>query len=308
VTQPAGSSPAPQPPARAARTWTVLELLRWTTGHFSERGIEGARLDAECLLAHALGSTRLRLYLDFEKPVSESERAVFRELVRRRVAERVPVAQLLGRKEFWSLALRVTPDVLTPRPETEVLVTAALGLLPAPGFGAPRVLDLGTGSGAIALALAHERPDLAIHASDRSEAALKIAQQNAEELGMAGRIEFLAGDGFEPVAGLRFELVVSNPPYLDPAQRAGLPPELAHEPELALYAGDGGLSLLRRISAQAADFLTPGGALALEHAADQAEAVARACEAGGLTQVALHRDLGGRSRVTTARRAPEAAS
>jgi release factor glutamine methyltransferase len=279
----------------------VLELLRWTTGHFAERGIESARLDAECLLASALGTTRLRLYLDFEKPVTESERAVFRELVRRRASERVPVSQLLGRKEFWSLSLRVTPDVLTPRPETEVLVTAALGLLPPAGSGAPRVLDLGTGTGAIALALAHERPDLELVASDLSEAALKVAQQNAEELGMAGRIQFVAGAGFGALPGQRFDLVVSNPPYLDPAARAVLPPELAHEPELALFAAESGLALLRQIAGQAAESLAPGGGLALEHGAEQAGAVAQACASGGLTQVALHRDLGGRPRVTTAR-------
>lgn len=305
MTGPAARTPATAEPARAARSWTVLELLRWTTGHFAERGIETARLDAECLLAEALGATRLRLYLDFEKPVTESERAIFRELVRRRAAERVPVSQLLGRKEFWSLPLRITRDVLTPRPETEVLVTASLALLPAAGGRPPRVLDLGTGSGAIALALAHERPDLALWASDVSEAALKIAQQNAEELGMAGRIQFLAGDGFGPAPDLRFDLVVTNPPYLDPTQRAGLPPELAHEPELALFADDAGLAMLRRIATEVSDWLAPDGALALEHAPDQAEAVAQACGMAGLTRIALLRDLSGKPRVTTARRAPD---
>jgi release factor glutamine methyltransferase len=135
------------------RTWTLLELLRWTTEHFQRRGIETPRLDAECLLAHALGMDRLRLYLEFEKPVLAEERARFRELVRRRADERVPVALLTGRREFWSLLLRVTPDVLVPRPETETLVEVALGLLPDSESEA-RILDLGTGSGAIALALA----------------------------------------------------------------------------------------------------------------------------------------------------------
>ena len=133
-----------------------MGLLKWTTGHFTERGIETARLDAECLLAHALGTDRLRLYLDFEKPVTEAERACFRELVRRRGGERIPVAQLLGRREFWSLPLRVSRDVLAPRPETETLVEAALELLPAAAEA--RVLELGTGSGAVALALAGSAP------------------------------------------------------------------------------------------------------------------------------------------------------
>jgi release factor glutamine methyltransferase len=284
-----------------AQSWNVLELLRWTTGHFAERGIETARLDAECLLAHALAVTRIQLYLDFEKPVMEAERAVFRELVRRRAGERIPVSQLLGRKEFWSLPLRVTADVLTPRPETETLVAAALELLPTVRSTPIRVLDLGTGSGAIALALAQERPDLALVAVDLSQEALKVAQQNAEELGMAERIRFLAGDGFEPVKGMRFDAVVSNPPYVDPAQRPSLPPELAHEPELALFAPEAGLGMLRRIAAEAPDWLEAGGALILEHAPDQAEGVARACREAGLAEIALRRDLSGKPRVTSAR-------
>jgi release factor glutamine methyltransferase len=286
----------------ARRAWTVIELLRWTTAHFAERGIESARLDAECLLAHALGSTRLKLYLEFDKPLAEAERAGFRELVRRRANERVPVSQLVGRREFWSLSLRVTSDVLTPRPETEVLVTAALELLRRSG-PAPEVLDLGTGSGAIALALAHERPDARITATDLSQEALKIAQQNAEELGMAERINFVAGAGLAALPGRRFALIASNPPYLDPRERAALPPELAHEPEMALFAEDGGLALLTELGRTASGWLSPEGALALEHGPDQAAAVAQACRDGGLTEVALHRDLAGRPRVTTARRA-----
>ncbi|HVH20204.1 MAG TPA: peptide chain release factor N(5)-glutamine methyltransferase, partial [Myxococcota bacterium] len=203
--------------------------------------------------------------------------------------------------EFWSLPLRVTADVLTPRPETETLVAAALELLP-PARSAPiRVLDLGTGSGAIALALAQERPDLALVAVDLSQEALKVAQQNAEEFGMAERIRFLAGDGFEPVKGLRFDAIVSNPPYVDPAQRPALPPELAHEPELALFAPEAGLGMLRRIAGEAPDWLEAGGALILEHAPDQAEGVARACREAGLTDIALRRDLSGKPRVTSAR-------
>ena len=296
------TEPAAQARSAERRAWTVLELLRWTTAHFAERGIESARLDAECLLAHALGATRLSLYLEFDKPLGESERAGFRELVRRRAAERVPVSQLIGRKEFWSLSLRVTPDVLTPRPETETLVTAGVELLRRSG-PAPEVLDLGTGSGAIALALAHERPDARITATDIRQEALKVAQQNAEELGMAERIAFVVGAGLAAVPGRRFALIASNPPYLDPRERASLPPELAHEPEVALFAGDGGLALLAELGRTAADWLSPEGALALEHAPDQAGAVAQACRDGGLTEVALHRDLAGRPRVTTARRA-----
>jgi release factor glutamine methyltransferase len=188
-----------------------------------------------------------------------------------------------------------------------MLVAAALDLLPPAGSSAPRVLDLGTGSGAIALALGRERPDAVIVATDLSEEALKIAQQNAEELGMSGRIRFAAGDGFDAAGDLRFELVACNPPYLDPARRKELPPELAHEPQQALFAGEAGLAMLRRIAGRAAAWLEPAGALILEHAPDQADEVAAACRAGGLVDVALHRDLCGRPRVTTARRSRDAA-
>lgn len=282
-----------------AEVWTVGALLRWTTGHFGGRGIESARLDAECLLAEALGSDRLRLYLEFDKPVEADERARFRELVRRRADDRVPVAQLLGRKEFWSLGLRVTPDVLVPRPETETLVTLALDRLPE-REAEYRVLDLGTGSGAIALALAHERPKARVLATDVSAAALAVARANAEALGLSERVRFAAGDLFEPAAGERFDLVVSNPPYVAQADAASLAPELGHEPALALFAGSDGLAVLRPLVDQAPGHLAPGGALAVEVAPDQASEVARACTEAGLEDVRVTRDLAGRPRVVSA--------
>jgi release factor glutamine methyltransferase len=279
---------------------TLLELLRWTTGYFEERGIETPRLDAECLLAHALGVDRLRLYLDFDKPANASERAAYRELVRRRASERIPVAQLVGRREFWSLSLRVTPAVLVPRPETEVLVQAALDLLPERGAPA-RALDLGTGSGAIALALASERPGLEVSASDISPAALALARENAQALGLAGRVRWLEGSLFEPVAGERFDLVVSNPPYVAESQRAMLPPELAHEPEVALFAGPDGLAVLRPLVAGVSASLRPGGAVALEISPDQADLVTGWCRQAGLLDVSVRRDLSGNPRVLTGR-------
>jgi release factor glutamine methyltransferase len=278
----------------------VVELLRWTADHFASRGIETPRLDAECLLAHALGTTRLRLYLDFDKPVTGAERAAFRELVRRRAAERVPVALLVGEREFWSLPLRVSPAVLVPRPETETLVAAALDLLP--GRDAPwRVLDLGTGSGAVALAIAHERPASVITATDISAEALNIAQENAERLGMAERIRFLQGDGPDPVWGETFDLVISNPPYVAERDRGGLAPELRHEPALALFAGEDGLALLVPWIDAAPQLLAAGGSLALEHGPEQSGAVVERCHQAGLTLPVTHRDLGGRLRVVTAR-------
>lgn len=286
--------------AGGAKTWTVLELLRWTTQHFVGRGIESARLDAECLLAHALGADRLRLYLDFEKPVEPVERARFRELVRRRANDRVPVSQLLGRREFWSLPLAVNADVLTPRPDTETLVMAALALVPerAASFD---VLDVGTGSGAIALALASECPRARIVATDASPAALAVARANAERLGLAARVRFAEGDLYAPAGDARFDLVVSNPPYLADAEAAGLAPELAHEPRAALFAGPRGTELLERLAAGAPARLRIGGAILLEIAPAQAEAVAGFLAGAGLTDVSMHRDLARRPRVVSAR-------
>jgi release factor glutamine methyltransferase len=287
------------------RTWTVLELLRWTAGHFAARGIESARLDAECLLAHALGTERLQLYLDTEKPVLGPERGRFRELVRRRAELRVPVAQLTGRKEFWSLPLEITAEVLVPRPETETLVGAVLDLC-AGRESELSVLDVGTGSGAVALAIASERPKAKVTASDISPAALAVARRNAESLGLSDRVHTVLGDVYEPVAGRRFDVVVSNPPYLAESEAANLAPELTHEPRSALFAGADGLGVLRRLAAGAAAHLAPGGLFAVEIAPGQAEAVTRLCVGSGLVAVAVHRDLGGRPRSVTARAEGEA--
>jgi release factor glutamine methyltransferase len=298
-------APAARPQSGQPRRWTVLELLRWTQGHFAAKGIESARLDAECLLAAALGCDRLRLYLDFEKPVGAEERARFRELVRQRADERVPVAQLVGRKEFWSLPFEVTPDVLVPRPETETLVDWLLGRV-REREAELRVLDLGTGSGAIAVALASELPKAHVTATDLSPAALAVAARNAERNGVADRVAFLAGDGFAPVAGERFDLVASNPPYVALRDEAGLPPELRHEPRAALFAGPDGTDLLRRLAAEVGEHLAPGGAAAFEVGEAQADTVARWLQAAGLREVGVVRDAAARPRVVTARAAEAA--
>jgi release factor glutamine methyltransferase len=284
----------------AERVWTILDLLRWTTEHFAKQGIESARLDAECLLAHALGVDRLRLYVDFDKPLAAAERAGFRELVRRRAEQRVPVAQLVGRKEFWSLPLTVTKDVLTPRPETETLVEAALELAPE-REAELAVLDVGTGSGALALAIAHERPKARVTATDVSPAALAVARANAERLGLADRLRFLEGSLYQPVAGERFDLVVSNPPYLADAPGAARAPELAHEPREALFAGEQGFALLRELAQGAAERLRPGGAAAFELSPEQADRVAGWCRDAGLLDVTQRRDLARRVRVVSGR-------
>lgn len=283
------------------RTWTVLELLRWTTEHFASKGIDSARLDAECLLAHALGVQRLQLYIDFEKPVQPEERAAFRALVRRRGGERVPVAQLVGEKEFWSLTFRVGPEVLTPRPDTETLVAAALDRLEKDTTA--RVLDVGTGSGAIAVAIAHDRPGARVSASDISEAALQIAATNAETLLGEERVRLLAGDLFAPVEGEQFDLVVSNPPYVARRDAGKLPPELAHEPEQALFGGEDGLQTLRRFAAEVGEVMAPGAWVLVEIDPAQAPQVVEWFEAAGLVDGEILTDLARRARVVAARKA-----
>ena len=230
-----------------------------------------------------------------------AERASFRELVRRRADERVPVAQLTGRREFWSLPLRVTPDVLIPRPETETLVEAALQLLP--DVEAPlRILDLGTGSGAIALALALRAPQGEGHRHRRLGCGPRWWRPATPRTsGLSERMRLLEGDGFEPVLGERFDLVISNPPYVAEADRASLAPELSHEPEGALFAGDDGTDLLRRIVAEASPHLEPGAPLLLEIGSGQEERVGQWLEAAGFDEVSVLRDLAGRPRGLRAR-------
>jgi release factor glutamine methyltransferase len=288
--------------AAAQKSWTVLDLLRWTTQHFSERGIETPRLDAECLLAFALGCDRLRLYVDYDKPVEDAERARFRELVRERAGERVPVALLTGQREFWSLALRVTRDVLVPRPDTETLVAAALDCFPDRDAGIA-VLDVGTGSGAVALAIASERPKARVTATDVSPAALAVARENATALQLDDRVRTLEGSLFEPVSGESFDLVVSNPPYVAERDRATLPPELRHEPESALFAGVDGTDVLRAFVAQVGEVIAPGGAVLVELDPCQAELVSGWFREGGFVEIGAHRDAAGRQRVVSARRA-----
>lgn len=283
------------------RTWTVLDLLRWTTQHFSELGIETPRLDAECLLAFALDCDRLRLYVDYEKPVEETERARFRELVRERGGDRVPVALLTGRREFWSLPLRVSRDVLVPRPETETLVATALQLVPDRDAEVA-VLDVGTGSGAIALAIASERVKARITATDLSAAALVVARENAVALALSDRVRFLEGSLFEPVAGESFDLVVSNPPYVAERDAAGLPPELRHEPASALFAGPDGTDVLRAIAARVGEVLAPGGAVLVELDPRQVDAMSAWLREAGLVAINVHRDVAGRQRVVSARK------
>ncbi len=236
-----------------------------------------------------------------------AERDRFRELVRRRAQERVPVSILLGQQEFWSLAFKVTKDVLTPRPETETLVEAALSKLKGPRSAGSeaerrwRILDLGTGSGVIALSLASELPDVDITATDLSEAALQIAAENADRLQHGERVRFLHGDLFDPVARERFDIVVSNPPYVARRDAKLLPPELAHEPEMALFAGEDGLDVIRRLVAGAGERLSPGGWLMIELSPEQAGTVEQMLAGAGFVDVERRFDLARRPRVVGGR-------
>jgi release factor glutamine methyltransferase len=255
-------------------------------------------LDAELLLAHALGTTRTWLRAHGESLVAAAPSARYCALVERRRAGE-PLAYIVGEKEFWSLKLAVSPAVLVPRPETELLIEQALALHPGPHA---RVLDLGTGAGAIALALASERPGWEITATDLSPAALQVARANACSLKLK-HVELLQGSWYEPVAGRTFELIVSNPPYIAEDDPALLDPALRHEPRLALTPGADALASLRAIIAGAPAHLGRGGWLLLEHGSGQAPPVQRELVVQGLRHVRSHLDLAGHPRVSCAQRA-----
>jgi len=247
-----------------AEVWSVGRLLQWTTEFLKGRGADSPRLDAEVLLAHALGCQRIELYTSFESAPHESARTAFRELVRRR-AEGEPVAYLVGKREFYSLSFQVTPDVLIPRPETELLVVALLDLAKPLSGRTPAVCDVGTGSGVLAVCAA-KHLDCRVTAVDVSPAALAVARANAEAHGVADRIEFLSGDLLAAVPpAARFDFVLSNPPYVSTAEFARLAPTVRDfEPRLALEAGAKGTEVIARLIPQAAERLVPGGHLLLE--------------------------------------------
>jgi release factor glutamine methyltransferase len=276
---------------------TLGEVLAASAGYLEEKGSPTPRLDAELLLAHALGVTRVELYTHHDRPLNEPELAAIRELIRRR-ARREPVAYITGSKGFRRLELQVDDRVLVPRPETELVVDRALVLLA--GAEAPRVLDVGTGSGAIALSVASELPGALVTATDVSDGALEVARSNAERLGID--VEFVHGDLLDGVAGRRFAAILSNPPYITQADLPSADPEVREfEPQLATVAGPDGREIYQRLLGPARDLLEPEGVVVVECGEGQAPWIAGEMERLGYRDVAVHTDLADIERVVEGR-------
>jgi release factor glutamine methyltransferase len=279
-----------------ADAWTVLGVLDWTRQRFETEGLDSPRLDAELLLSHALELPRIQLYARFDQPLTDSERDRIRSLVRRRL-DREPVAHILGRKEFWSLDLEAHPDALVPRPETEGVVERVLSETDREFEGV--IVDVGTGSGAIALALASERPRATVWGVDRSSAALAVAARNVERLGLGVR---LAESDLLDAAPATIDVVAANLPYIPHGDLERLPPEVRREPRVALDGGRDGLGLVRRLLEEAELRLGERGLMVLEVGFDQAAAVAEDLRRRGWTEVQVDADLAGWPRVVSGRR------
>lgn len=276
-------------------TWTIRRVLDWTRGYLAEKGVENARLETEWLLCAALGFDRVGLYVNFDKPLNADELAAVRGLVARR-ARREPLQYILGSQEFCGLEFAVTPAVLIPRHDTEVLVAEALRRAPH----AATVLDIGVGSGCIAVALAKQLPDAQVWGVEQSPAAIALAQKNAERHGV--RVTLFEGSLFEPFRDQRFDLIVSNPPYIPTADLETLQPEVReYEPWAALDGGADGLDFYRIIVPAAPEHLNPGGWLMVELGIGQAEAVLGMFGQTGFIDCFAARDPNGIDRVVGGR-------
>lgn len=281
---------------------TVLEIIQRSTDFLARKGVESPRLQIELLLAHVLKMARMKLYLNFERVLTEAEMAELRELVRRR-ASREPLQHIVGTASFCGLEIKVNKNVLVPRPETELLAESAWRFLLSNGDTSPRFLDFGTGTGCLAFAVATKCPAAEIHAVDVSPAALEVARENALALGLSSRIHFHEGDGFAPLpAALKLHLLAANPPYIPSDEIAGLEPEVReHDPRLALDGGEDGLDFYRRLATEAGSRLAPEGRLMAEFGDGQAAPIAELFAAHGWVIDAVEKDYSRRERFLIAR-------
>lgn len=319
------------------KIWTIGRILKWTEQYFKDKGIESPRLDAEVLLAHVLEKQRIYLYVHFDEPLQPAELAAYREMIKQRVL-RVPVAQILGEKEFMGLTFKVTADTLVPRPDTEILVQAAVERLKAMKGEAKapedealadgeeassaadrdeaaadvsqeplRIADIGTGSGAICLSVLRYLADTVADTVDISPAARAVAEENAASLGLQDRVTFHTGDLLQPLVGMTFAAILSNPPYIPEADIATLAPEVRlKEPHTALSGGQDGLDFYRRLAKEAPAMLVPGGFMAFEVGIHQAEPVAALAKANPLiARTEILPDYAGIDRVVVAWRTKE---
>jgi len=277
---------------------TVLEVLQSTTGYFQKHNIESPRLNAEHLLAHVLGRKRIELYLEFERKLNESELAPLRDLVKRR-AEGEPLQHLLGTVEFCGHTFVCDKRAMVPRPETEQLIELLISNFKSE-IAHSRVVDVGTGSGVIALSLAAEFPEAEIVAADISEDALALARENAERLRLADRVRFLKSNLLENIEGV-FDLIAANLPYISTEERQTLSREVLHDPEVALFGGVGGDELVRELIAQAPLRLRPGAILALEIGIGQSEALVAALTEKNYRDIWMKNDYSGVTRFLFAR-------
>jgi len=284
--------------------WTIIKLLQWTTSYFKSNGIDSPRATAEILLAYTLGLKRIDLYLRHDQPLNRNELDLFKSLIKRRT-NKEPVAYIVGGKEFWSMALEVSQDVLIPRPETECLVEEALSVLAKEHLCNPkRILEMGTGSGAVILAIASQNPAHLYFASDISINASGIAVKNAKQLGFDDKISFFCGNWFLPLKEKDnfFDIIISNPPYIRRNDIGNLQPEINRfEPLEALDGGEDGLDHIRHIIENAHQFLNNEGNLLLEIGHDQKDAVDRIIkETGNYKRVYFRKDYSGFDRVVCA--------
>ena len=293
--------------------WTIGRILKWTENFFKEKGIESPRLDAEVLLGHVLEKERIYLYVHFDEPLQPQELTEYREAIKQRI-RRVPVAYIIGQREFMGLTFHVTEDTLVPRPDTEILVQAAIERLKkmsgAEEAHPVHFADIGTGTGAICLSVLHYLPQATADTVDISEAARKVAEENAEALDVKGRVTFYTGDLLAPLASqdgaasgkARYDAILSNPPYIPDADIEGLAPEVrCKEPRTALAGGADGLDFYRRLVADSPALLKDDGFLAVEVGIHQAQAVAKmAAQSGSFVRTEIIKDYGGIERVVVA--------